>query len=88
VIGDFAFRGCRALTSIVLPETVSTIGFFAFKDCTALKSVEIRSTNIQIRVGAFDGCTSLEHIYVQASMLGYYKNRKNKIYQEKVIPIK
>ena len=22
------------------------------------------------------------------SMLGYYKNRKNKIYQEKVIPIK
>jgi hypothetical protein len=39
-------------------------------------------------VGAFDGCTSLEHIYVPASMLGYYKNRKNKIYQEKVIPIK
>ncbi|MBE6633116.1 MAG: hypothetical protein E7620_02095 [Ruminococcaceae bacterium] len=32
VIGDYAFRDCKALSSIQIPETVRTIGSYAFRD--------------------------------------------------------
>jgi hypothetical protein len=60
----------------MISQGTKEIGFGEFDGCANLTEVEILK------------CTSLEHIYVPASMLGYYKNRKNKIYQEKVIPIK
>lgn len=32
-IGDFAFYGCSSLTSITIPESVTTIGMSAFYGC-------------------------------------------------------
>ncbi len=44
-IGDEAFMGCNALTSLVLPETVRKVGEFAFS-AQSLESVEIRSEKV------------------------------------------
>ena len=68
-IGSRAFYGCKALATIELPTTVTSIGNEAFMYCSALKTYDF--SNIEtIGVGAFaysglteidipDGCTSV-----------------------------
>ena len=38
-IGDYAFDGCRGLTSVTIPDGVTSIGECAFRSCDALKTV-------------------------------------------------
>ena len=38
-IGDYAFECCTNLTSIVIPDGVTTIGFCAFHDCDSLTGI-------------------------------------------------
>ena len=40
-IGSSAFRGYTSLTSITIPDSVTSIGDYAFKDCTSLTEVHI-----------------------------------------------
>lgn len=57
-IEDNAFRG-SAVTSIIVPDTVTEIGWFAFADCLSLTSVTLPASVSSIGYGAFDGCHSL-----------------------------
>ena len=52
------FAGCKALTTVVLPQTCVAIGPNAFAGCTSLKKVLARAVK---NVGdyAFDGCAGL-----------------------------
>jgi hypothetical protein len=52
-IADYAFAGCRALSSIVIPNTVTSIGKEAFKDCTSLISITIPKSVTHIGENAF-----------------------------------
>ncbi len=61
-IGDFAFRGCTGLTSIMIPDSVTSIGNFAFSGCTGLTSITIPNTVTYIGDLAFYGCTGLTSI--------------------------
>ena len=38
-IGDYAFRGCRSLTSITIPHSVTSIGRYAFSGCDYIKTI-------------------------------------------------
>ena len=38
-IGDYAFEGCNGLTSIAIPDSVTTIGRSAFCLCHSLTTV-------------------------------------------------
>ena len=60
-IGDYAFDGCKYLSSISIPN-VLTIGTCAFRNCTSLMSVSLPATLTSIGATAFSGCTILQSI--------------------------
>jgi hypothetical protein len=57
-IADEAFKG-TAVTSVIVPDTVTELGWFAFADCTSLTSVTLPASVASIGYGAFDGCPNL-----------------------------
>ena len=58
-IGYSAFRGCRALFSLTLPDTLKTLDDSAFYGCTMLSKVKIPASVTTIGVDAFMGCDRL-----------------------------
>lgn len=65
-IGLQAFRDCKALEKIEIPESVSIIEKEAFMNCTALQSVSIEKganpSLTLLKAKTFSGCTNLENI--------------------------
>lgn len=59
------FSGCTSLTSVSLPETVTTIGSYAFSGCTSLASFTVDNNISTIGYSAFDGCESLEEFVIK-----------------------
>lgn len=64
-IGDYAFRYCKALTSFVIPDSVSHIGMGAFQACESLQSIILPAALTEIPKQAFLQCISLEQIVIQ-----------------------
>ncbi|MBR2476608.1 MAG: leucine-rich repeat domain-containing protein [Clostridia bacterium] len=67
-IGDSAFEYCTGLTSITIPDSVTTIGDSAFSDCAFLASVTIGNGVTTIGDGAFSGCDGLTSITIPDSV--------------------
>ena len=67
-IGISAFYGCTALTSVSIPNSVTTISSSAFYGCTALTSVSIPNSVTTISNSAFGGCTALTAISIPNSV--------------------
>ena len=57
-----AFDGCTSLTSITIPNSVTSIGSYAFRGCASLTSVTIPNSVKSISSQAFYGCTSLTKV--------------------------
>ena len=84
VIGKYAFRDCRGLTSLTLPAGITSIGDHAFQHCSGLTSIYIYAEKVpKIDSKAFEGfdakkCT----LYVpmgtrddyRLSKFGYFEN--------------
>ena len=67
-IRDFAFLGCKSLTSITIPNSVTSIGDYAFSKCTSLTSVNISNSVKSIDGCVFKGCTSLTSVTIGDSV--------------------
>lgn len=63
MIGEGAFHGCKGLTSITIPNSVTSIGNDAFQYCTVLSSITIPNSVTEIGIVAFSECTGLTSIY-------------------------
>lgn len=61
-IGNDAFKSCHSLTSVTIPNTVTTIVSSAFYNCTSLTSVTIPDTLTTIGSSAFYGCSKLTNV--------------------------
>ena len=59
-IGDSAFLG-RSLTSITIPDSVTSIGSYAFRGCSSLTSVTIPNSVTSIGYDAFYNCSHLQY---------------------------
>lgn len=59
---DCAFSGCSGLTSITIPDTVTTIGGGAFGGCSGLTSITIPDSVTSIGFAMFRECRRLESI--------------------------
>lgn len=64
-VPDRAFIGCKTLTSVDLPASVTRIGMAAFSQCSALRAVSVRSSRpTTIEQSAFYGCKALTSIAI------------------------
>ena len=59
-----AFNGCTTLSSITIPDDMTSIGSRAFSGCTSLTSITIPDSVTSIGAGAFHNCTSLTSIAI------------------------
>ncbi len=67
-IGKSCFKGCRSLTTVILPETVTEIRQQAFSDCTNLRGIFIPEGVKTIENAAFHNCLVLEAIHLPDSL--------------------
>ena len=67
-IGDSAFRNCKVLQSVTIPDSVKTIGTNAFRNCMELQSVTIGDGVTSIGPSAFDFCSALESLTIPDSV--------------------
>ncbi len=74
-IADYAFSGKTAITSITIPEGVTSIGISAFGNCSGLTNLSIPSSVTSLGKNAFVDCDSLSYYeYENAYYLGNTDN--------------
>lgn len=67
-IAPGCFRDCTALTTVLLPDTLTQIGREAFAGCTNLRGLYVPDGTETIGRDAFAGCVSLESVYIPATV--------------------
>ena len=64
IICDRAFWSCSSLSSIVIPDSVTSIEQATFANCSSLSHIVIPNSVTSIEKGAFSRCSSLSHIVI------------------------
>ncbi len=59
---------CSGLTSIDIPNSVTSIGYSTFQGCSGLTSIDIPNSVISIGWHAFEGCKGLVSITIPSSV--------------------
>ena len=67
-IGDFAFRECKVLTSIIIPDSVTSICDGVFWNCSSLNSIIIPDSVTSIGWYAFSNCSGLTSLTIPDSV--------------------
>ena len=73
IIANYAFSGCTSLTSVTIPNSVTSIGSSAFDSCRSLRNVTIPNSVTSIGFGAFYDCTNLANVYYAGSQSEWNK---------------
>lgn len=63
-ISGNAFSGCFGLTSVIVPENVTSIGEYAFYNCSGLTSIAIPNGVTSIGESAFRYCSNLTSVTI------------------------
>ena len=65
---DNAFNKNESITSVIIPDTVTSIGVEAFRNCTGLTSIDIPDSVTNIGNYAFANCTNLQSVIIPNSV--------------------
>ena len=83
-IGYAAFCDCSSLTSITIPDSITSIGSYAFYGCSGLKQTKIPLSVNALGSQTLGGCSSLNTAYLPKSFIGnlpvnfsYFVNSSN-----------
>ena len=68
VLGEEAFYDCDSLTSVTIPNSVTSIGESAFSGCSGLTSVTIPNSVTSIGESAFYSCDGLKSVTIGNSV--------------------
>jgi hypothetical protein len=71
-ISGKAFSNCTHVTSVTIPNSVTTIGIDAFSHCTGLTNVTIPNGVTTIGNAAFSNCTNLTSVMLGSSVTTIY----------------
>jgi len=73
-ISNYTFRGCKALTSVTIPDRVTSLGNYAFEGCASLTEVILGSGLKTIGTYTFQNCKALVSITIPdcVTSLGNY----------------
>ena len=63
-----SFESCSSLTSVTIPNSVTSIGNYAFYKCSGLTSVTIPNSVTSIGESAFSGCSGLTSVTIPNSV--------------------
>jgi len=63
-----AFRGCRSLVRITIPDTITVIDDDAFRDCDSLRYIRLPINLELISIAAFANCKSLEAVFLPSTV--------------------
>jgi len=75
-LADSCLRNQDKITSITIPDSVTSISSYAFNGCTGLTSITIPDSVTSIGINLLNGCTSL----TSASISNSVKNLKESIF--------
>ena len=78
-IGDNAFWSCP-ITSVTIPNNVTSIGVGAFRNCFVLTSVTIPKSVTSIGEGAFEDCACLTSVVIPESVRSVGKHAFRRCY--------
>ena len=65
---DDMFKNCTSLSSITIPNSITTIPSHMLEGCTSLTSVTIPDSVIKIGMYAFKGCTNLTNVNIPSNI--------------------
>ena len=63
-----AFYAKTNITSVTIPDSVTTVGAWSFQNCTNLSNVKMGSGVVSIEDEAFQGCSSLTNVSLPRSI--------------------
>ena len=82
IIADRAFSRCSSLTSIIIPNSVTSIGRVAFFECSSLTSVTIPNSVTSIGYNAFYRCKSLTMFNYAGTKEQWKRIEKGKVWNK------
>ena len=81
-IGKDAFARCNKLTSVTIPEGITSIGDGAFQYCGSLLTVSIPASVTSIGDSAFAWCTAMQGISVNEANTAYCSDDKGVLFDK------
>lgn len=84
-IGEEAFCGCNAMTSLSIGKSVNNIGTWAFYKCASLESVVIPGSVKTIEEGAFWECKKLKYLTLEEGVVTIKAGAFYKCIIEKIV---
>ena len=73
-IVDSSFQNCKRLSSIVIPDTVTSVGTYSFFGCSSLTSIDFGKGIKTIGNAVFYYCSSLTYIVIPNSVVSIGPN--------------